>query len=70
MRTALSEEQVATIGRVGWAEVSQVREREGGVREERIAIVPLNWEVMSSPTTGAATVTGRIVVSQWDSSWN
>lgn len=47
MRTALSEEQVATIGRVGWAEVSQVREREGGVREERIAIVPLNWEVMS-----------------------
>jgi len=26
MRTALSDEQVATIGRVGWAEVSQARE--------------------------------------------
>jgi hypothetical protein len=47
MRTALSDEQVATIGRVGWAEVSQAREREGGVRVERRAIVPANGEVIS-----------------------
>ena len=31
----MSELQVATMGRVGWGAVSQVRSREGGVRSER-----------------------------------
>ena len=36
----MSDEQVATIGRVGWAEVSHVREREGGVSGERRQMIP------------------------------
>jgi hypothetical protein len=43
-RTVLSELQVATIGRVGWGAVSQVRSRDGGVRSERWVICAiLNW---------------------------
>lgn len=56
MRTALSDEQVATIGRVGWAAVSQAREREGGVRGDRGAIVPANREVISSLAGGVILV--------------
>ena len=35
MRTVLSEEQVATRGRVGCGDVSQARDRDGGESGER-----------------------------------
>ncbi len=56
MRTALSEEQVAMMGRVGWAEVSQAREREGGVRGERGQMVPGKGEVISHKAAGGSMV--------------
>ena len=40
MRTDLSEEQVATMGREGCGAVSHARARDGGVNVESRAIVP------------------------------
>ena len=47
MRTDLSEEHVATIGKLGCGVVSQARESEGGFRSESIEIDPGNDRVSS-----------------------
>ena len=51
MRTDLSEEQVATIGKSGCIAVSHAREREGGTRGERSDKVPRGSETEETTMT-------------------
>ena len=45
MRTVLSSEQVAAMGRVGCGEVSHARASEGGVRSDNGIKLPVVWAV-------------------------